>query len=124
MEGKLDFYDYGVQIANKSNEEIKKITDEIAAKYGEEAKDEFEIGIASKIDVNAYYDKNYATRKMINDYINKYHKNEIMREKVNEALKEIYRNDPDNFKEALSRVHTSYFFNKFNEENEFPKSRL
>ena len=73
MNNRYDFYGYGVKVAAKSNKEIEKIANEISEKYGEDAKEEFEIGIAATISVNAHYDRDAAVREMVDNYNNKYH---------------------------------------------------
>ena len=77
MEEKLTFYDYGVRIAAKSNDEIEKLANSIGEKYGSEAKDEFEIGVAASIKVNANYDRFKAVQEMIDSYNSKYHSKKV-----------------------------------------------
>ncbi len=55
---KYDFYTYGMRVAKDMYTNIKKTADEIGEKYGEQAKLEFESGIAASIPTYSTYFSN------------------------------------------------------------------
>ena len=55
---KYDFYTYGMRVAKDMYTNVKKIANEIGEKYGEQAKLEFESGIASAIPTYSTYFNN------------------------------------------------------------------